>query len=205
MADVLADLTLEWAAAAHLGFRLAATADSDTEDDRLLSRLLTPVSKFWNCKRAPAVVGEAMECLGGNGYIEEHQMPRYYREAPLNAIWEGTSNMMVTDVERVLRKEPKALEPYLDEVPLAHGVDPRLDETVTVLELAATNPANLTGRRLVSTMALALQASLLIRHAPAAVSDAFCASRLAGDWAPTFGTLPASADADAIIDYAQLR
>ena len=107
MADVLADLSLEWAAAAHLGFRLAATADSDTEDDRLLSRLLTPVGKFWNCKRAPAVVGEALECLGGNGYIEEHVMPRHYREAPLNAIWEGTSNMMVTDVQRVLPRNPK--------------------------------------------------------------------------------------------------
>lgn len=205
MADVLADLTLEWAAAAHLGFRLAATADSDTEDDRLLARLLTPVGKFWNCKRAPVVVAEALECLGGNGYIEEHQMPRYYREAPLNAIWEGTSNMMVTDVQRVLIKEPKALEPYLDEVRLAAGNDPRLDASIVELELAATNPGRLTGRRLVSLMALTLQGSLLIRHAPAAVSDTFCASRLGGDWAPTFGTLPAGADIDAVIDYGLLR
>jgi putative acyl-CoA dehydrogenase len=205
MADVLADLTLEWAAAAHLGFRLAATADSDTEDDRLLSRLLTPVGKFWNCKRATAVVAEALECLGGNGYIEEHQMPRYYREAPLNAIWEGTSNMMVTDVERVLQKQPKALEPYLDEVRLAAGNDTRLDHTIVELERAATTPGRLTGRRLVSVMALALQAALLIRHAPPAVADAFCASRLDGDWAPTFGTLPTDADTDTIIDYAQLH
>jgi putative acyl-CoA dehydrogenase len=204
MADVLADLSLEWAAAAHLGFRLAATADSDTEDDQLLSRLLTPVAKFWNCKRAPAVVGEALECLGGNGYIEEHVMPRYYREAPLNAIWEGTSNMMVTDVQRVLTKEPKALEPYLDEVRLAAGNDARLDRTARELELAATNPAQLTGRRLVTTMGLALQASLLIRHAPAAVADAFCASRLGADWGPVFGTLPTHADTAAIIDYAHL-
>jgi putative acyl-CoA dehydrogenase len=205
MADVLADLTLEWAAAAHLGFRLRATADSDTEDDRLLSRLLTPVGKFWNCKRAPAVVAEALECLGGNGYIEEHQMPRYYREAPLNAIWEGTSNMMVTDVERVLQKQPKALEPYLDEVRLSAGNDTRLDHTIVELERAATTPGRLTGRRLVSVMALALQAALLIRHAPPAVADAFCASRLDGDWAPTFGTLPTDADTDTIIDYAQLH
>ncbi|CAM3701928.1 acyl-CoA dehydrogenase family protein [Smaragdicoccus niigatensis] len=204
MADVLADLALEWAGAAHLGFRLAATADSDTEDDRLLSRLLTPVAKFWNCKRAPVVVAEALECLGGNGYIEEHHMPRYYREAPLNAIWEGTSNMMVTDVQRVLVKEPKALEPYLDEVRLAVGNDPRLDATLTDLELAATTPDRLTGRRLVATMALALQGSLLIRHAPGAVADAFCASRLGGDWAPTFGTLPRGVDAAGVLDYARL-
>jgi len=205
MADVLADLTLEWAAAAHLGFRLAACADSDTEDDRLLARLLTPVGKHWNCKRAPVVVAEALECLGGNGYIEEHVMPRYYREAPLNAIWEGTSNMMVTDVLRVLTKEPKALEPYLDEVRLATGADPRLDAAVKDLELAATNPGRVTGRRLVSTMALTLQGSLLARHAPPAVADAFCASRLGADWAPTFGTLPAAADAAAIIEFGQLE
>ncbi|MFH5207552.1 acyl-CoA dehydrogenase family protein [Antrihabitans sp. NCIMB 15449] len=204
MADVLADLTLEWAAAAHLGFRLAATADSDTEDERLLSRLLTPVGKFWNCKRAPAVVSEALECLGGNGYIEEHHMPRYYREAPLNAIWEGTSNMMVTDVQRVLAKEPKALEPYLDEVRTAAGNDTRLDNAIVEIETAATNPGTLTGRRLVSMMALALQASLLIRHAPAAVADAFCASRLDRDWAPTFGTLPTHVDAEAILDFGRL-
>ena len=205
MTDVLADLVLEWSAAAHLGFRLAACADSDTEDDRLLARLLTPVGKYWNCKRAPVVVAEAMECLGGNGYIEEHVMPRYYREAPLNGIWEGTSNMMVTDVQRVLAKEPKALEPYLDEVRLARGTDTRLDAALVELERAATNPASMTGRRLVSTMALAVQASLLVRHAPPAVSDAFCASRLGADWAPTFGTLPASADAAAIVEHGQLR
>ena len=205
MADVLADLTLDWAAAAHLGFRLAATADSDTEDDRLLSRLLTPVAKFWNCKRAPVVIAEALECLGGNGYIEEHVMPRYYREAPLNAIWEGTSNMMVTDVARVLSKEPKALEPYLDEVRLAAGNDMHLDHALTVLDYAANDPTQLTGRRLVTLMALALQASLLIRHAPAAVADAFCASRLGGDWAPVFGTLPTHVDTTAILDYAQLH
>jgi len=205
MADVLADLVLEWSAAAHLGFRLAACADSDTEDDRLLARLLTPVGKYWNCKRAPVVVAEALECLGGNGYIEEHVMPRYYREAPLNGIWEGTSNMMVTDVARVLAKEPKALEPYLDEVRLATGSDTHLDAAVVKLERAAMNPTSMTGRRLVSAMALAVQGSLLVRHAPPAVSDAFCASRLGGDWAPTFGTLPASADADAIVEHGQLR
>jgi len=205
MADVLADLTLEWAAAAHLGFRLAATADSDTEDDRLLSRLLTPVGKYWNCKRAPVVVAEALECIGGNGYIEEHVLPRYYREAPLNGIWEGTSNMMVTDVQRVLMRESKALEPYLDEVRLAKGSDARLDAAIVELELAATHPGRVTGRRLVSNMALTLQASLLIRHTPTAVADAFCASRLGADWAPTFGTLPASADAAAIIEFGQLR
>lgn len=151
------------------------------------------------------MVAEALECLGGNGYIEEHVMPRYYREAPLNGIWEGTSNMMVTDVARVLAKEPKALEPYLDEVRLATGSDTHLDAAVVKLERAATSPTSMTGRRLVSAMALAVQGSLLVRHAPPAVSGAFCASRLGGDWAPTFGTLPASADADAIVEHGQLR
>jgi len=204
MSPVLADLVLEWAGAAHLGFRLAATADSDTEDERLLARLLTPVAKYWNCKRAPALVAEALECIGGNGYIEEHVLPRYYREAPLNAIWEGTSNMMATDVARVLAREPKALEPYLEEARLAAGTSKRLDDALTRLEHLATHPGQATGRRLISELALTMQASLLVRHAPTAIADAFGASRLDGDWAPTFGTLPTASDHTAIIEFGRI-
>ena len=200
-APVLADLTLEWAGAAHLAFRLARTLDADDEGERLLSRILTPVAKYWNCKRAPLVAEEAIECVGGNGYIEEHPLPRYYREAPLNAIWEGTSNMMVLDVERVLAREPKAVEPLLDEIRAAAGADARLSAAATGLEAAVQRHD--TGRRLVTDLALAAQAALLVQHAPPAVADAFCASRLGGDWAPTFGTL-GPADIPGILDYARL-
>jgi len=204
MAGVLADLALEWAGAASLGFRLARTHDSDDEDERLLARLLTPVGKYWNCKRAPVVVEEAMECLGGNGYIEEHPMPRYYREAPLNNIWEGTANMMVLDVQRVLTREPKALEPLLDDIRLAAGANAHLDAAVDDLEQRAMHPDPTTGRRLITDIALTMAGAQLVQHAPAAVSDAFCASRLGGDWSPTFGSLPSGADVAGIVDFARL-
>jgi putative acyl-CoA dehydrogenase len=201
---VLADLALEWAGATYLAFRLARTIDShDDVSERLLGRILTPVAKYWNCKRAPLVAEEAIECIGGNGYIEEHPLPRYYREAPLNAIWEGTSNMMVLDVQRVLTREPKASEPLLDELRAAAAAEPRLTGAIARIEKMISTPGS-AGRRLVSDIALAMQAALLVTHAPAAVADAFCASRLDGDWAPTFGTLPAGTDVAAIIEFARL-
>jgi putative acyl-CoA dehydrogenase len=203
-APVLADLVLEWAGATHLAFRLARTVDQpDDVSEQLLARILTPVAKYWNCKRAPLVAEEAIECVGGNGYIEEHPLPRYYREAPLNAIWEGTSNMMVLDVQRVLTREPKAIEPLLDEVRAAASGEPRLTGALSRIEKMIKTPEQ-GGRRLVTELALAMQAALLTEHAPAAVADAFCASRLEGDWAPTFGTLPARADVAAIIAFARL-
>jgi putative acyl-CoA dehydrogenase len=201
-APVLADLALEWAGAAHLAFRLARALDSDDEAERLLARILTPVAKYWNCKRAPVVAAEAIECVGGNGYIEEHPLPRYYREAPLNAIWEGTSNMMVLDVARVLDREPKAVEPLLDEIRAAAGAEPRLADAAADIESAVLRPVD-TGRRLVTQLALAAQAALLVRHAPPAVADAFCASRLGGDWGPTFGTL-GKVDVPGIIAWSRL-
>jgi putative acyl-CoA dehydrogenase len=204
-AAVLADLVLEWAGAAHLAFRLARTADArDDESERLLGRILTPAAKYWNCKRAPLVCAEAIECVGGNAYIEEHPLPRYYREAPLNAIWEGTSNMMVLDVQRVLAREPKAVEPVLDEVRAASGAEPRLARATAQIEDMLRDPAG-AGRRLVAAIALAVQAALLVRHAPPAVADAFCASRLDGDWLPTFGTLHPGADTASIIEFGRLR
>jgi putative acyl-CoA dehydrogenase len=201
---VLADLVLEWAGATHLAFRLARTVDHrDDVSERLLERILTPITKYWNCKRASLVCEEAMECIGGNGYIEEHPLPRYYREAPLNAIWEGTSNMMVLDVQRVLTREPKAIEPLLDEIRDATGSEQRLSPALAEIEELVKRP-ELTGRRLVSRVALTMQAALLVKHAPAAVADAFCASRLEHDWEPTFGTLPAGLDLRGIADYGRL-
>jgi putative acyl-CoA dehydrogenase len=203
-AAVLADLALEWAGATHLAFRLARTADSPADvSEQLLGRMLTPVAKYWNCKRAPLVAEEAIECVGGNGYIEEHPLPRYYREAPLNAIWEGTSNMMVLDVQRVLAREPKAIEPLLDEVRAAAAGEPRLAAALARIEAMIKSPEQ-AGRRLVCELALAMQAALLTEQAPPAVAGAFCASRLDRDWAPTFGTLPPGTDVAAIIEYARL-
>jgi putative acyl-CoA dehydrogenase len=206
--SVLADLALEWAGATVLALRLARTLDShdshDALEQRLLGRILTPVAKFWNCKRAPLVAEEAIECIGGNAYIEEHPLPRYYREAPLNAIWEGTANMMVLDVERVLAREPKAIEPFLDEVRDAAAGEPRLTAALADLEASVTAPAA-GNRRLITKLALTMQAALLVRHAPAWVADAFCATRLDGDWAPTFGTLPSGTDTAGIIAFARLE
>jgi putative acyl-CoA dehydrogenase len=162
------------------------------------------VAKYWNCKRAPLVAEEAIECIGGNGYIEEHPLPRYYREAPLNAIREGTSNMMVLDVQRVLTREPKAIEPLLDELRAAACAEPRLSRAAAGIEELITTP-EVMGRRLVCAIAVAMQAALLVRHAPPAVADAFCVSRLDGDWAPTFGTLPAGVDVASVIEFGRLR
>ena len=202
-APVLADLALEWAGAAHLGFRVARAEDHpDDVSERLVSRLLTPVAKFWNCRRVSGVTEEVIQSIGGNAYIEEHPCPRYYREAPLNSIWEGTSNMMVMDVGRVLTREPKAIEPVLDEIRPAAVEHPRLADAVADIEALITAPED-TARYLVTRIALAVQAALLVEHAPTAVADAFIASRLGGNWGPGYGTLR-GLDFESIIDYARL-
>lgn len=202
-APVLADLALEWAGAAHLAFRVArAEDDPDDVSERLVSRLLTPVAKFWNCRRVSAVTEEVIQSIGGNAYIEEHPCPRYYREAPLNAIWEGTSNMMVMDVGRVLEREPKAIEPVLDEIRPAAAEHRLLADAVADIEESIKDPEG-TARWLVTRLALAVQAALLTEHAPAAVADAFVASRLGTGWGPGFGTLR-GADHASIIDFARL-
>ncbi len=202
-APVLADLALEWAGAAHLAFRAARAQDEPGDvAEQLVGRLLTPVAKFWNCRRAPAVAEEVIQSIGGNAYIEEHPCPRYYREAPLNAIWEGTSNMMVMDVGRVLTREPKAVEPVLDEIRPAAAAYPALAAALADIEDLVGAPGE-TGRYLVTRLALAAQAALLVEQAPAAVADAFVASRLGSGWGPGFGTLR-GADHAAIIDFARL-
>src|SRR5205823_6407139 len=199
MSNVLADLCVESEAATVVAMRLARAYD---EGDTALMRLGTAVGKYWVCKRFPGVACEAMECLGGNGYVEESGMPRIYREAPLNSIWEGSGNVNALDVLRALAKGPELLDGFLAEVDEAAGADARLDAFVTRLrgELADGEALEARARRVVEQMALALQGSLLVRHAPAAVADAFCASRLAGDSGLAYGTLPAGVDARAIVE-----
>jgi putative acyl-CoA dehydrogenase len=202
-APVLADLALEWAGAAHLGFRVARAEDApDDVSEKLLSRLLTPVAKFWNCRRVSGVTEEVIQSIGGNAYIEEHPCPRYYREAPLNAIWEATSNMMIMDVGRVLTREPKAIEPVLDEIRPAAAEHPWLAQALTEIEELAEAPEDTT-RYLITKIALATQAALLTQHAPTVVAEAFIDSRLGTGWGPGYGTLR-GLDFQAIIDYARL-
>jgi len=199
MRNVLADLCVESEASTALAMRLArayddahadAEAGMDDSDAQLFKRLATAVGKFWACKRAPNHAYEALECLGGNGYVEESGMPRLYREAPLASIWEGSGNVMSLDVLRALTRSPRALEVFVAEVEQARGADARLDAGVQRLKDQFADPATLEtrARRVVESMALCLQGSLLVRHAPPAVADAFCASRLAGDG----GTIPFS-------------
>jgi putative acyl-CoA dehydrogenase len=150
------------------------------------------VSKYWTCKRAIGVVAEALECHGGNGYVEESILPRLYREAPLNSIWEGSGNVNALDVLRAMDREPESVTAFIAEVEEARGSDPRLDRSVAELKKDLSNGARVEAgaRRLVERMAVALEGSLLVRYGDGAVADAFCASRLGGDWGHSFGTLP---------------
>ncbi|MFI0976691.1 acyl-CoA dehydrogenase family protein [Streptomyces sp. NPDC021093] len=207
MRNVLADLALESEAATTLALRLAAAYDSDTEQDRALLRLAVPAAKYWVTKRCTPVAAEALECLGGNGYVEESGMPRLLRESPLNSIWEGSGNVQALDVLRALQREPMALNAFLTEVGRARGADHRLDGAIKNLltELADLDGIEGRARRLVERMALVLQGSLLVRWAPPEVADAFCASRLGGDWGSAFGTLPNSLDLGAVVDRARVQ
>jgi putative acyl-CoA dehydrogenase len=211
MENVLADLCLESEAATALAMRLARAYDEasndarkgiDDSDAQLFKRVATAVGKYWACKRAPNHAFEAMECLGGNGYVEESGMPRLYREAPLASIWEGSGNVISLDVLRALSHSPRSLQVFLNEVELARGADSRLDAHVEKLKAQFTDPATLESRarRVVEGMALALEGSLLVRGAPPAVADAFCASRLAGDGGLEYGTLPADSDFETIVE-----
>jgi putative acyl-CoA dehydrogenase len=210
MRNVLADLCLESEATTALAMRLSraydeahadALAGENGTDAQLFKRLATAVGKYWTCKRAPNHAFEALECLGGNGYVEESGMPRLYREAPLASIWEGSGNVMSLDVLRALTRAPRSLEVFFEEVERAGGGDTRLDARVQELKGQFADPATLEtrARRVVEGMALCLQGSLLVRHAPAAVADAFCASRLGGDGGLAYGTLPAGSDFEGII------
>jgi putative acyl-CoA dehydrogenase len=209
MKNVLADLALESEAATALAIRLARAFDrQDDEHERLMARLLTPVAKFWICKRGSHFAQEAMECLGGNGYVEEGGegiMARIYREMPLNSIWEGAGNIMALDLLRGLRKGD-AIAALTKELAPARGQYAALDRLADALPARIEAMASETeARRLAQDVALAVQASLLAQTAPAAVAGAFCASRLGGDWGNAFGTLGAGTDFDSIIQRAQPR
>jgi putative acyl-CoA dehydrogenase len=201
MLSVLADMAIESEAATTLMVRLAAAVDND---EKAFKRLGLAVGKYWVCKRGPAVAVEALECLGGNGYVEDFPMARTYREAPLNSIWEGSGNVNALDVLRALGREAGAWEGFRDEVVQASGADSRLDAAIAALDsqLADTTDIEVRARRIVEMMALTLQGSLLVRFAPAAVADAFCATRLGGDWGHSFGTLPPGVDTRAIVERA---
>jgi len=207
MRNVLADLAIESEAATLLMARLAGSFDARESDERerAFSRIATAIGKFWLCKRACMQVGEALECLGGNGYVEESVMPRLYREAPLNSIWEGSGNVICLDILRALGKEPATLEAVISELRLSAGADPRLSALAADLESGLRKGKNGTdsegqARRLAEKLAVALQASLLARHGSPAVAEAFCATRLAGDHGYTFGTLPSGVNIDGILD-----
>ncbi|MFG2139730.1 acyl-CoA dehydrogenase family protein [Streptomyces sp. NPDC048650] len=205
MRNVLADLALESEAATTLALRLAAASDGGSEQDRHFLRLAVPAAKYWVTKRCTPVATEALECLGGNGYIEESGMPRLLREAPLNSIWEGSGNIQALDALRALRREPDALNAYLTEIGAARGADHRLDRAIKALltELADLDGIEARARRLVERLALVLQGSLLVRHAPPEVADAFCASRLGGDAGAAFGTLPHTLDLASLVARAR--
>ncbi|MCS0635454.1 acyl-CoA dehydrogenase family protein [Streptomyces sp. LP05-1] len=205
MRNVLADLALESEAATTLALRLAAAYDDGSERERAFLRIAVPVAKYWVTKRCTPVAAEALECLGGNGYVEESGMPRLLREAPLNSIWEGSGNVQALDVLRALGREPGAMDAFLREVGAARGADHRLDGAVKDLltELADLEGVEARARRLVERMALVLQGSLLVRWAPPAVADAFCASRLGGDWGAAFGTLPGTLDLGSVVERAR--
>jgi len=191
MRNVLADLALESAAATMLAMRLARAFD---EGDRAFGRLAVATAKFWVAKRTAPLVAEALECLGGNGFVEHSVMPRLYREAPLNSIWEGSGNVIALDVLRAIVKEPETLERVLAEIRLAN--DARVARFVADVR-ADTSESG--ARRTAERLALALEASLLLRFAPAAIADCFCVSRLDGDWGHTFGSLPERCDTDSVI------
>ncbi|MDQ1370409.1 MAG: putative acyl-CoA dehydrogenase [Acidimicrobiaceae bacterium] len=203
MAAVLADLAVEAEAATTTMLRLAAAydrADADEHEARF-RRLGTAVAKYWLCKRHPTLAAEALECLGGNGYVEESVMPRLFRESPLNGIWEGSGNVICLDVLRAMARQPESVEAFFAELSRARGADRRLDAAVDDLRRQLGRPDDLEARarRIVETMALVLQGALLVRDGHPAVADAFCASRLGGDWGRAFGTLPTGLDVGAIL------
>lgn len=205
MQNVLADLALESEAALTLSMRMARALDqrSDEQED-LLVRLVTAVGKYWICKRTPNHAYEAMECIGGSGVMEDSMMPRLYREAPVNTIWEGSGNVQCLDVLRAISKTPAVMDAFFAEVGLAKGANPALDQLVTglVKDRKELRDVEYRARDLVDRMALALQASLLIRHAPSFVSDAFCQSRLQQTGHHNYGTLPRGVDCAAILTRA---
>jgi putative acyl-CoA dehydrogenase len=208
MTAVLADLAIESEAATVAAFRLAGATDRAARGDAQESafrRLALAVTKYWVCKRAPAHAAEALECLGGNGYVEESGMPRLYREAPLASIWEGSGNVAALDALRALTRQPETAEAFFAEVGQAAGADRRLDQAAARLSKELADPSETRARHLAEAMAVVLQGALLVRYGDPVVADAFAASRLGDEgasfpgWGRAFGTLPPGVDAAAIV------
>ncbi|MBW0147737.1 isovaleryl-CoA dehydrogenase [Marinobacter arenosus] len=205
MQNVLADLALESEGALAYTMRVGRALDNqDQEHERLLTRLATPVGKYWICKRAPNHAYEAMECIGGSGVMEDCIMPRLFRESPVNAIWEGSGNVQCLDTLRALQKEPETLDAFFHETALARGADARFDRFLAQLQtdFADISDVQYRARNLVDRMALALQGALLLQHSDPAVADAFCATRLEAGGGLNYGNLPSGTDATAIIKRA---
>jgi putative acyl-CoA dehydrogenase len=203
MQNLLCDMAIESEAATVLMLRLAAAADRPGDRQEVaLRRLALAAAKYWVCKRAVTVAAEALECLGGNGFVEESPMPRLYREAPVNSIWEGSGNVNALDTVRAATRERDSVEALCAEADRAQGADARLDSALSNLRrrLESGHPEEAAARRDAEMMTLVLQASLLVRHAPPAVADAFCASRLGGDWGHELGTLPSGTRFREIVD-----
>jgi putative acyl-CoA dehydrogenase len=196
-------MALDAEAATAFAFRLARAFDAG-EDEAAYRRLMTPVTKYWVCKTAPALVGEAMECMGGNGYVEEGGFPLLYREVPVNAIWEGSGNVMCLDVLRVIEKDPAAVDRVIADLENASAGEARLRAAIDRLKTLRAACARDQGvaRALVEQLALTQAGALLLRHAPEAVSDAFLASRVGGSWRGTYGATPGRPDKRAILERA---
>jgi len=208
MRNVLADLVLEHEGSLALTMRIARAMDHrDDPREDALARLVTAVGKYWICKRTPQHAAEAMECIGGSGVMEDSPFPRLYREAPVNAIWEGSGNIQCLDVLRAMNRQPAVVDAFLDELGKARGGHAALDRSVAALQREFADPDEMEyrARRVVDAMALAIQGALLVQHAPPAVADAFCASRLGGTGDRQFGTLPRGVDCAAIIARATPR
>jgi putative acyl-CoA dehydrogenase len=209
MQNVLADLALESEAAMVLMMRVARAVDASERDPHqaAFARIATAIGKYWICKRTPVLVNEAQECLGGAGYVEESILPRLYRQAPLNSIWEGSGNIQCLDVLRALSREPATREALFAELLVARGLHPALDREIAALPKQLEDVADLETRSrwVVERMALALQAALLLRAGPREVADTFCATRLAGAHGYAFGTLPPDAPVRALIERALPR
>jgi putative acyl-CoA dehydrogenase len=207
MVNVLADLAVESEAATTVVLRLAGAVDRASRGDTAeagFRRVALAVTKYWLCKRWSTHAAESLECLGGNGYIEDSGMPRLYREAPLVSIWEGSGNVAALDTLRAMVRQPDTIEAFFAELELAVGTDARYDDALALLrkEFADLDELQYRARRVVERMALVLQGSLLVRHGNPAVTDAFLASRLSGDWGVAFGTLPTGLDTATILDRA---
>ena len=210
MRNVIADMAVEAEAATIVAMRMAGAADAATrgeERETMLRRIGLAASKYWVCKRATPHAAEAMECLGGNGYAEESGMPRLYREAPLMGIWEGSGNVSALDTLRAMATRPECVEVLFDELATTAGQDGRLDVHADDLRLSLSDPLTLQyrARKVAEDICLALQGSLLVRHGHPAVTDAFLASRMAGDWGGAFGTLPTGLDLGPIIERALVK